>query len=88
MEKTHIKMFDWNTLSLEQMINYLEKQFMYSNSTEAIYIINLINYYRNKPIDANVNLNEAVIYLNNKYRFLSSGTAKCIYHLLETFYNK
>jgi hypothetical protein len=37
--------FDWNTLSLDQMVEYLRKKYMFSSSGEAKCIYHLIEFY-------------------------------------------
>ena len=38
-------MFDWNTLSLDQMVEYLRKKYMFLSSGDAKCIIELIDFY-------------------------------------------
>ena len=38
---------DWNKLSLNQMVEYLRKKYMFSSSGEAKYIYHLIEFYDN-----------------------------------------
>jgi hypothetical protein len=36
---------DWNTLSLDQMVEYLRKKYMFSSSADAKCIYHLIEFY-------------------------------------------
>ena len=38
---------DWNTLSLDQMVEYLRKKYMFSSSGDAKCIFHLIEWYDN-----------------------------------------
>ena len=38
---------DWNTLSLDQMVEYLRKKYMFSSSGDAKCIYHLIEFYDN-----------------------------------------
>lgn len=38
-------LFDWNTLSLDQMVNYLKEKFQFSSTGEAKCIFELIDFY-------------------------------------------
>jgi hypothetical protein len=38
--------FDWNTLSLDQMVSYLEKKYMFLSSGDAKCIMELIEFYK------------------------------------------
>ena len=37
---------DWNTLTLDQMVNYLDDKYKYSNTGDAKCIYHLIEFYR------------------------------------------
>jgi len=37
---------DWNTLTLEQMVEYLEKKYQFSSTGEAKCIFSLIEFYK------------------------------------------
>jgi len=36
---------DWNTLTLDQMVEYLEEKYRFSSSGEALCIFRLIEFY-------------------------------------------
>lgn len=38
-------MFDWNTLRLDQMVEYLRKKYMFSSTGDAKCITHLIDFY-------------------------------------------
>ncbi len=47
---------DWNTLTLDQMVDYLREKHMFSSSGESLCIHKLIEFYdRNKWIDRDIN---------------------------------
>ena len=49
MEEKEIRkteMLDWNTLSLDQMVDYLENKYKYSSTGDAKCIAELIDFYR------------------------------------------
>ena len=39
-------LFDWNTLSLEQMVEFLERKYMFMNTGEAKCIMELVRFYQ------------------------------------------
>lgn len=54
---------DWNTLSLDQLSEYLEEKYKFSSTGESLAIQKLIEYFRNtKPIDgdAAIALDDAI----------------------------
>jgi len=42
---------DWNTLSLDEMVDYLEKKHMFSSTGESKCIFELIDFYKKNKKD-------------------------------------
>jgi hypothetical protein len=41
----NIEMFDWNTLTLDEMVEHLKQKYMFSSSGDALCIHKLIEFY-------------------------------------------